>query len=75
MRILALAAALALAATAAQAETYTTIPMGDGFSVTTGPDGYSATTVPMGDGFEHHHRQPRPDLHHGADGRRILPRR
>ena len=25
--------------------------MGDGFSVTTGPDGYSATTVPMGDGF------------------------
>jgi len=30
---------------------YTTMPLGGGWSTTTGPNGFRATTVPMGDGM------------------------
>jgi hypothetical protein len=46
----AIAATLVLFATAAQAQTYTTVPMGGGFSTTIGPGG-TYTTMPMGGGW------------------------
>jgi hypothetical protein len=46
----AIAATLVLAATGAQAQTYTTMPMGGGSSMTTGPGG-TYTTMPLGGGW------------------------
>jgi hypothetical protein len=42
---------LALGVLPAKAQTYTTMPLGNGWSVTSGPDGYSATTMPLGNGW------------------------
>jgi hypothetical protein len=48
---IAAALVLSLGALPAKAQTYTTMPLGNGWSVTNGPDGYSATTMPLGNGW------------------------
>jgi hypothetical protein len=42
---------LALGVLPAKAQTYTTMPLGNGCTVTNGPDGDSATTMPLGNGW------------------------
>ena len=48
---IAAALVLALGVLPAEAQTYTTMPLGNGWSMTNGPDGYSATTMPLGHGW------------------------
>lgn len=50
LKTLTAATALLAIASTAQAQTYTTLPLGNGWSTTTGPGG-TYTTVPLGQGW------------------------
>ena len=49
--VISVATALVFSCHAAVAQTYTTVPLGGGFSSTTGSNGTTYTTVPLGGGF------------------------